>query len=146
MLDTSTPFPNSLNMLLTATRNRVMLITHLVCLLSEVAPPTFPLIHLSLFSYLMNSIIHLCIPMFSSCSMFSFCWLCCKLFKWQKRMQQFFLFFWTHWVFVVIFNIESFVLLCFLKLNLCFYYFLLQQVPNQAFFCQPFKYFTEYID
>ena len=69
--DSSTPLPN---ILLIATRKRVMLsippcqISRSVCLLCETDPHTFTLIHLSLISYVMNSIILPCIPMFSSSS------------------------------------------------------------------------------
>ena len=68
--DPPTQFPCSPNIPFIATRNRVTLSTppcgilKWVCLLCKMYPPTLTLFHLSLIS-LMNSIILLCIPMFS---------------------------------------------------------------------------------
>ena len=103
--DPSIPFPNSPN------RKSIMLsicpcgIPRYVCLLCEINPSTLNLIYLSLMSFLINSIILPCIPMFSSCScVFS-------LLTLSEAFLLFFLFSWIHWEFLL------FLILCLL----CFF-------------------------
>ena len=105
-----------------------------VCLFCEMYPLTLTLIHLSPISSLMNYIIFPSIPMFSSCySVFSLLNLSYAFSISKKIIAVFFFFLNPSRIFVVIFDIASIVLPCFLKSNCLSTIFLLPfQVPHQS--------------